>query len=182
MQIFYLDADPAKAARMLGNKHVSKMALEGLQILCTAWPSKQPIEGVTPYKPTHVNHPTVRWAKASSRHRLWLLQHVRALLNEHACRYYVLPSEQKMRPLLEALEAAFVLDETDVFYPPALCAKLDIDSTENEVVKQFRKIYTTEKAHLCIYFDDTIIPSFITKPLIVHRSSIVKRRKKKHHY
>ena len=36
MNIFYLDKDPAKAAKIQYNKHVVKMPLESAQMLCTA--------------------------------------------------------------------------------------------------------------------------------------------------
>ena len=36
MNIFYVDKDPVKAAKMLLDKHVVKMILESAQMLCTA--------------------------------------------------------------------------------------------------------------------------------------------------
>lgn len=64
MNIFYLDHDPAVAARYHCDKHVIKMILESAQLLCTAinyHAGKQ----VTPYKSTHVSHPCSIWVRES---------------------------------------------------------------------------------------------------------------------
>lgn len=72
MNIFILNEDPTEAASMLCDRHVVKMTLETAQILCT-------VHGQGPYKPTHRNHPCVKWAGESERNYIWVLSHGLAL-------------------------------------------------------------------------------------------------------
>ena len=68
MNIFFLDRDPALAARFCSDQHVVKMVLETAQILCTALRR----HGIpAPYKPTHPRHPCVLWAGDSLPHWQW---------------------------------------------------------------------------------------------------------------
>ena len=79
MNIFVLDRDPEIAAQMLCDKHVVKMALETAQILST-------ING-GPYKPTHENHPCVKWAEKSLSNYKWLALHGIGICNEYTYRH-----------------------------------------------------------------------------------------------
>ncbi len=68
MNIFFLDRDPAIAARLHCDQHVAKMVLETAQILCAALFR----HGMTtPYKPTHGRHPCVLWVGDSLAHWQW---------------------------------------------------------------------------------------------------------------
>lgn len=64
-----MHADPKIAAKMHCDKHVVKMILESVQMLCTTlhyygmW---------TPYKPTHINHPCTIWVRQSLDNFKWL--------------------------------------------------------------------------------------------------------------
>lgn len=90
MNIFYLDKDPIAAARFQCNKHVVKMALETAQILSTVHYILRTdyITGPHPlYKPTHVNHPCVKWAASSLLNYSWLLKHGLALGDEYSHRF-----------------------------------------------------------------------------------------------
>ena len=82
MNIFILDEDPVLAAQYQADKHVVKMVLETAQILCTVREKENP-----PYRPTHKNHPCVKWARESFDNYSWLLKHLRALLDEYTFRY-----------------------------------------------------------------------------------------------
>lgn len=64
MNIFVLDLDPRRCARYHCDFHVGKMITETAQILSTV------LGG--PYKPTHVNHPCVKWAAHSLHNLTWL--------------------------------------------------------------------------------------------------------------
>ena len=107
MNIFYVDADPAIAARSLVNKHVVKMIVESCQLLSTAhrvldgqlvtqltakgrkkkhWQLSGYRDNVL-YKVTHVNHPSAIWVRTSVANYRWLLNHLYALLEEYTYRY-----------------------------------------------------------------------------------------------
>lgn len=64
MNIFVLDLDPRRCAQYHCDFHVGKMLTETAQILSTV------LGG--PYKPTHVNHPCVKWAAQCDENRTWL--------------------------------------------------------------------------------------------------------------
>jgi hypothetical protein len=87
MNIFYLDEDPRKAAELQYNKHVVKMILETAQILCTAHHCVNGEDADVPYKSTHKNHPSTRWARRSAENYTWLYRHFIALCGEYTRRY-----------------------------------------------------------------------------------------------
>lgn len=84
MNIFALDYDATVAAQMQCDKHVVKMVLESAQILSTV---SFKLGGITPYRPTHVNHPCTLWAQRSYDNWIWLVQHAQALAKEYTFRY-----------------------------------------------------------------------------------------------
>lgn len=84
MNIFFTDPDPAKCAEYLDNKRTIKMVLESCQLLCTALNLNQV---QSPYRTTHQNHPMAIWTRESRENYLWLLDHMKALLNEYSKRY-----------------------------------------------------------------------------------------------
>lgn len=79
MNIFVTSFNPIEAAEHLDDKRLVKMTLETAQILST-------ISG-GPYKPTHVNHPCVVWARTTPFALNWLTLYLRSLGNEYTCRY-----------------------------------------------------------------------------------------------
>jgi len=90
MNIFYLDKDPVKAAKMQYNKHVVKMILESAQMLCTAHhvlDNRIRLLDDIPYKITHVNHPSTIWCRQSIPNYMWLYNHMIALGKEYTKRY-----------------------------------------------------------------------------------------------
>ena len=86
MNIFYLDKDPNKAARLQYNKHVVKMILESAQMLCTAHHETYPSDDI-PYKNAPVKDPSTVWTRQSLQHYYWLYDHMIALGDEYTKRY-----------------------------------------------------------------------------------------------
>jgi hypothetical protein len=88
MNIFFLDYDPALAAKYHFDGHVVKMVLESLQILCTVLRQYRPrLEHECLMKATHQHHPCVKWAGASFENYSWLVKHCEALFKEYTKRY-----------------------------------------------------------------------------------------------
>ena len=91
MNIFYLDADPVKAAQIQYNKHVVKMILESAQMLCTAHHHYAELleykPDYVPYKKAHYNHPSTIWCRQNARQYYWLYNHMLALGDEYTKRY-----------------------------------------------------------------------------------------------
>ena len=84
MNIFVLDADVSTCARYHCDKHVVKMILESAQMLCTALNKRG---FITPYKSTHVNHPSVTWLDESFDNFQWLKTLATELNREYRHRY-----------------------------------------------------------------------------------------------
>jgi hypothetical protein len=90
MNIFVLDYNTELCAEYHCDKHVVKMILETVQMICTNhhiynlhtldWED-------IPYKPTHQMHPCTVWARASKQNYLWLCDLLEALHNEWQYRF-----------------------------------------------------------------------------------------------
>lgn len=86
MQIFYTSSDPIKCAEYLDDARVTKMVTETAQILSTALDEhRTPLRSMV-YRPTHRNHPCVRWACSTRANYEWLLRHFKALAMEFELR------------------------------------------------------------------------------------------------
>ena len=86
MNIFVLHNNPATAARMLCDKHVSKMILETAQMLSTVAVSLGHTDNML-YKPCHQKHPCTIWAGKNQRNWEWLCIHGLAMSDEFTHRY-----------------------------------------------------------------------------------------------
>lgn len=84
MNIFVLDSDISLCARFHCDRHVNKMILESVQILCTVL-NERGFD--TPYKSTHRKHPCVLWVDQSYENFLWLAELTDALNQEYRYRY-----------------------------------------------------------------------------------------------
>lgn len=84
MNIFILDRDIRRCAQYHCDRHVSKMILESVQILCTALNKRG---FVAPYRSTHAKHPCVLWTEKSYDNFLWLRELALELNTEYRYRY-----------------------------------------------------------------------------------------------
>lgn len=96
MNIFVLDTDIVLCARYHCDRHVSKMILESVQILCTALNEKG---YQTPYKSTHRRHPCVVWVNRSYDNFLWLAKLADELNREYRYRYHKKQNHASIRVL-----------------------------------------------------------------------------------
>jgi Pyrimidine dimer DNA glycosylase len=87
MNIFLLDFDSKTNVSFYNDKHVVKMVLETAQILSTAVQEIEGrlIEGL--YRPTHKNHPAVRWVRETHGNFSWLGRLGANLCEEYFHRY-----------------------------------------------------------------------------------------------
>lgn len=80
MNIFSTSECPVQSAIEHNDRHCVKMILECAQLLSTA---HFELDGVqVGYKPTHKNHPSAIWARATSGNYDWLYRHFVALCEE----------------------------------------------------------------------------------------------------
>jgi hypothetical protein len=84
VNIFVLDLDITRCAQYHCDRHVNKMILESVQILCTALNKKG---FTTPYRSTHQKHPCVLWVEESYDNFQWLGWLAEELNREYRYRY-----------------------------------------------------------------------------------------------
>lgn len=152
MNIFVVDYNPVRAAKMLCDKHVVKMPLESAQILCSAFETCKP-----PYKRTHINHPCSVWARSSRQNYQWLIQHALALCDEYTYRYGKI---HKSREVIlwcakNVSKIAFPRKGRTRFVP---C--FDPKYQIGNVVESYREYYRHEKSRIATWKRDRPAPAW----------------------
>ena len=145
MNIFVLDRNPMRAAQVHYDKHVVKMCLEYAQILST-------VSGCS-YKPTHKNHPCVKWAAAAPEHYSWLYILAIELGREYTARYG--KTHASTLKLLELPEPRPMT--TPTWFALAMPNEYKCD----DPVESYRQYYRTAKRDLASYRAPAIEPSWL---------------------
>ena len=139
MNIFILDTDIEACAKFHCDQHVGKMVLESTQILCTAL-NKKGID--TPYKSTHVQHPSVLWAEESLDNFRWLVQLGHAL-NKEFCWRFDRSNDHASVAVLSSIQEASFESKGLTEFPQAMPDKYKVPG--NPVVA-YRAFYIGEKS------------------------------------
>jgi hypothetical protein len=102
INIFVLDTDPEIAARIQCDKHVVKMVLESVQMLCTAHHTNglPHCAADAIYKPSYIKHPCTLWASQTTSNYRWLYDHAKALSSEYTRRYHKFHKSARLLALL----------------------------------------------------------------------------------
>lgn len=104
MNVFVLDLDPKKCAEYHNDKHVIKMILEHVQMMCCVHHLQieakmklaeteqellilEALKARIPYMPTHRNHPCTVWLRESIQNWIWLMDLTIHLNIEYKKRY-----------------------------------------------------------------------------------------------
>jgi hypothetical protein len=89
MNLFILSLIPTEAAEAMMDKHIAKILLEAVQMLCTAMRVLVPDNPIKDalYKQAHLNHPVSIWVRESRDNFIWTLDLVEALHEEWRFRY-----------------------------------------------------------------------------------------------
>jgi len=89
MNLFILSLIPKEIAEYMMDKHVSKILLEAVQMLCSAKRILDPEDSINEnlYKLAHKNHPVTIWCRKSKENFLWTLELIEELHNEWKYRY-----------------------------------------------------------------------------------------------
>ena len=141
MNIFYLDEDPKLCAQYHCDKHCVKMIIEGVQLLSTAhWMTG----GEAPYKKTHINHPSNKWARESLSNYVWLCDMTMELCKEYTHRY---GKRHKTQEHLEwcMLNLPNIEDKGLTEIPQAMPDECKKDNP----IDGYRNYYNVEKAYMC---------------------------------
>lgn len=154
VNIFYLDTNPECAARYQCDKHVVKMVLESAQIMCAVL-HRYGISFTGIYKPTHTNHPSVRWAGDSQLNYSWLAQHAVYLCLEYQRRY-----NRKHKSQYVIAKCIDWLDRipNGPFTEPPQC--MPEKYHDENTVDAYRRYYFFEKSRIASY-TNTELPFFM---------------------
>jgi hypothetical protein len=88
MNLFILSLIHQEIAEAMIDKHVSKILLEAVQMLCTALHVLEPGVHAKPvYRQAHKNHPVTIWCRTSRENFEWTLQLIDCLHSEWQYRY-----------------------------------------------------------------------------------------------
>lgn len=153
MNIFALSWSSKEAAVFQCDKHVPKMLLESVQMLCNAVPEelKQTPKalalrnGQGAYKRAHYNHPCSIWTRESRGNWVWLLNHAWSLLDEYKFRFN--STEHKCEEMLRWLDSTtdeLQFNKEYVLTPFAL-AMPDQYKVTSDPVGSYRNFYRAEK-------------------------------------
>jgi hypothetical protein len=89
MNLFILSLDPTKIAEYMMDKHIAKIILEAVQMLCTTQRLLTDAGECDPcvYKIAHKNHPVTIWCRAAQANFIWTLDLIDAMHQEWKYRY-----------------------------------------------------------------------------------------------
>ena len=89
MNLFILSLIPKKIAEYMMDKHISKILLEAVQMLCSAKRIVDPDDPINEniYKLAHKNHPVTIWCRKSKANFLWTLELIDEMHKEWKYRY-----------------------------------------------------------------------------------------------
>jgi hypothetical protein len=91
MNLFILSLNFSECAEFMFDKHVSKIILEAVQMLCTAVQIVDPTNSIGGkiklYKIAHKNHPVTIWMRTSLDNYMWTLNLIEAMHDEWKYRY-----------------------------------------------------------------------------------------------
>lgn len=146
MNIFYLDGDPAKCAKMHCDKHVVKMILEYAQLLSTAHHEIDGEPSIDCYKATHKNHPSAVWARENRSNYKWLWKLLCCLCLEYTYRYGKIHKTHRSG-IVEALENCPHELRDGKFSAPPQCMD-DYCKAEGDTIMAYRNYYIREKSYM----------------------------------
>lgn len=154
MNIFFLSFSPEEAAQMMCDKHVVKMILESVQIMCMVFRmlinDDDHADSLGLYQRTHPGNPCILWAASSSLNFNWLYHHTIALVKEHIWRYNRTVFHKSYQIAKKIGDEFFcgrfhLLFPSQKFtYPPLVMP--DKYKNPHSVIESYRQFYIHEKA------------------------------------
>jgi len=150
MNIFILSLIQREIAEFMMDKHVSKILLEAVQMLCSAKRILDPEDEKTNqkiYKLAHKNHPVTIWCRKSKANFIWTLDLIEELHKEWRYRYNH-PETKQHKSYLMSLILKENIPEDDKFeeygLTPFALAMPDKYKSEDPV-EAYRNYYMSEE-------------------------------------
>jgi hypothetical protein len=151
MNLFILSLIPVEIAESMMDKHISKILLEAVQMLCTAKRVLDPEESEADamlYKLAHKNHPVTIWCRTSRANFVWTLDVIDAMHTEWKYRYgHPETKIHKSYQVAQILRANIPADdkfprpESEGVTPFALAMPDEYKDPAGDAVKSYRAYY-----------------------------------------
>ena len=149
MNLFILSLNFQECAECMFDKHISKIILEAVQMLCTAIQIIDADNEITSkiklYKIAHKNHPVTIWMRTSQDNYLWTLNLVDAMHNEWKYRSNH-PPEKMHKSYIVAKYLREHLPSADKFPSVGLtpfALAMPIECKSDDPIESYRKYYQT---------------------------------------
>ena len=150
MNIFVLDLKPTINAKYHVDRHVTKMFIETIQLLCNSYrDGNMPEKHYPPniYKRTHYNHPCSKWVRESMENYIWTVFHAQALYDEYMYRFNNPVTYGRARLILEHCQSKPPQNLPSTGLTPFALAMPD-EYKCDDPVKSYRNYYLGEKEYL----------------------------------
>ena len=152
MNLFILSLCFQECVEYMFDKHVSKMLLEAVQMLCSAIqlvdPDNEIKEKIQLYKITHKNHPVTIWMRESLANYMWTLDLIDAMHAEWKFRYNH-PPEKMHKSYIVAMHLRDMAPSIDKFPQKELtrfALAMPDEFKGEDAVESYRKYYqSTDK-------------------------------------
>ena len=150
MNLFILSWNVRECAEFMFDKHVIKIILEAVQMLCTTIqlvdPTSEIYQQVKVYKIAHKNHPVTVWMRASLENYMWTLDLVEAMHEEWKYRYNH-PAEKKHKSFEVATYLRKYAPTADKFPSIGLtpfALAMPAECKCDDPIESYRKYYQSE--------------------------------------
>jgi hypothetical protein len=149
MNLFLLSLNFKECAEFMFDKHISKILLEIVQMLCTAIQiideENEVKNKIKIYKIAHKNHPVTIWMRESLDNYMWALQLVDAMHDEWKYRYDH-PSEKMHKSYIVATYLKDFAPSADKFPSRGLtpfALAMPNECKTNDPIESYRTYYQT---------------------------------------
>jgi len=152
MNLFILSLLPTECAEYMIDKHVHKILLEAVQMLCTALRVLNPEKEFAPclYRMAHKNHPVSIWCRASQENFMWTLDLIVALHREWRFRH----NHKKLHK--SYLISLYIRDNIPTNFPssgltPFALAMPDKYKVDGDPIQSYRNYYCGDKRDMATW-------------------------------
>jgi len=150
MNLFILSLIQREIAQYMMDKHVSKILLEAVQMLCSCKRVLDPDDETVNsqiYKLAHKNHPVTIWCRKSKANFLWTLELIEELHNEWRFRYGH-PDTKFHKSYLMAMILRENMPSDDKFEQEGLtpfALAMPVEYKSDNAVESYRNYYMSEE-------------------------------------
>ena len=184
MNLFILSLNFKECAEYLFDKHVSKILLEAVQMLCTSMllvdPENEITNKIKLYKIAHKNHPVTIWMRNSLENYVWTLDLVDAMHDEWKYRYNH-PPEKMHKSYVVAQYLRKYAPTADKFPCKGLtpfAQAMPVECKRDDPVEAYRAYYQTAEKRRIASWKRRERPSWYNISQTVNQPKVEKKRRK----